>query len=302
MSADHDHSSLKTSKEQPLLFALILTATFLIAEVAGGLITGSFALISDAAHMLTDVTALGIALVAIRIGRRPADAVRTFGYYRFEILAAAFNTILLFFVAMYILFEAYQRLQHPPEISSIGMLVIASIGLVVNLIAMKLLTIGKDKSLNMKSAYLEVWSDMLGSVGVIIGALIISFTGWAWVDSIIAVLIGLWVLPRTWVLLKESINVLLEGVPEGIDFKKLKILAGKVEGVLDIHELHVWAITSDRVSLTAHIVIDEKYECEAVLSSMRKILVSEFSISHTTLQHERKKCVDAISFCNFSST
>ncbi len=301
MSADHDHSGLKTTKERPLLIALILTSSFLIAEVAGGLITGSLALISDAAHMLTDVTALGIALVAIRIGRRPADAIRTFGYYRFEILAAAFNTILLFLVAIYILFEAYQRLKHPPEISSFGMLVIASIGLLVNILSMKLLTGGKDKSLNMKSAYLEVWSDMLGSVGVIIGALIIRFTGWAWVDSIIAVLIGLWVLPRTWVLLKESINVLLEGVPEEIDLKKLQELANKVEGVVDIHELHVWAITSDRVSLTAHIVIEEKYDCESVLLNLRKVFMSEFNISHTTLQHERKKCLEGEEACHFIS-
>ena len=301
MSAEHNHTNLKAGKERPLLFALILTSTFLVAEVVGGLVTGSLALISDAAHMLTDVTALGIALVAIKIARRPADAIRTFGYYRFEILAAAFNTILLFLVAIYILFEAYQRLKHPPEISSIGMLVIASIGLVVNLISMKLLTTGKDKSLNMKSAYLEVWSDMLGSVGVIIGALIIRFTGWAWVDSIIAVLIGLWVLPRTWVLLKESVNVLLEGVPEGIDLKKLKESAGKVEGVLDIHELHVWAITSDRISLTAHVVIEEKYDCESILLDLRKLLMSQFGISHTTLQHERKKCFEGDDVCNFVS-
>jgi len=299
MSAEHNQTSLKAGKERSLLFALILTSTFLAAEVVGGLVTGSLALISDAAHMLVDVTALGIALVAIKIARRPADAMRTFGYYRFEILAAAFNTILLFFVAIYILFEAYQRLKHPPEIYSMGMLVIASIGLAVNLISMKLLTAGKAKSLNMKSAYLEVWSDMLGSVSVIVAAIIIYFTGWAWIDSLIAVLIGLWVLPRTWVLLKESINVLLEGVPEGIDLKKLKESLGKVEGVLDIHELHIWAITTDRISLTAHVVIEEKYDCESVSLNLRELLMSQFGISHTTLQHERKKCYKGEGVCNF---
>ena len=219
MSTEHSHAIPKTSNERALLIALVLTTTFLIVEVAGGIITGSLALISDAAHMLTDVAALAIALAAIRIAKRPADVRRTFGYYRFEILAAAFNTILLFIVAFYILYEAYQRLNSPPEIHSIGMLVIASIGLVINLLSMHLLSMGRDKNLNMKSAYLEVWSDMLGSLGVIIGALIIQFFGWAWVDSIIAILIGLWVLPRTWILLKESINILLEGVPEGIDLK-----------------------------------------------------------------------------------
>ncbi len=163
--------------------------------------------------MLTDVTALIIALIAIRISKRPADARRTFGYYRFEILAAAFTAALLFVVALYIIYEAYQRLKQPPEIYSMGMLLIASIGLVVNLASMYFLSNDKDKNLNLKSAYLEVWSDMLGSVGVISAALLIRFTGWSWVDSAIAVLIGLWVLPRTWILLKETINILLEGVP-----------------------------------------------------------------------------------------
>lgn len=299
MGKEHSHSALKTSKERPLFYALLLTSAFFIAEVAGSLITGSLALLSDAAHMLTDLTALAIALVAIKIGKRPADGVRTFGYYRFEILAAAFNTIMLFFVALYILYEAYQRLSHPPEIHSIGMLVIASIGLVVNLISMRLLMSGKDKSLNIKTAYLEVWSDMLGSIGVIVGALIIQFTGWQLVDSIIAVLIGLWVLPRTWILLKESINILLEGVPEGIDLPKLKKSALEIEGIVDIHELHIWAITSDRISLTAHVVIDKKYDCEEVESKLRQFLATEFNITHTTLQHERQKCRDEEAVCNF---
>lgn len=300
MGKEHNHTIPKTSNERALLLALILTSIFLIAEFSGGIITGSLALISDAAHMLTDVTALAIALAAIRLGKRPADAMRTFGYYRFEILAAAFNTVLLFVVALYILYEAYQRLHNPPEIHSIGMLVIASIGLIVNLLSMRLLTAGKDKSLNLKSAYLEVWSDMLGSIGVIIGAVIIKVFGWAWVDSIIAILIGLWVLPRTWVLLKESINILLEGVPEGIDIKKLKQSVCRIEGILDIHELHVWAITNDKISLTAHIVIDPIYDCERVLPELRELLSTHFGIKHTTLQHEREKCSDEKGECHFT--
>jgi cobalt-zinc-cadmium efflux system protein len=290
MGTEHNHSGIKTGHERPLLFALLLTSAFFVAEVVGGLITGSLALLSDAAHMLTDLTALTIALVAIKISRRPADTMRTFGYYRFEILAAAFNTTLLFLVAIYILYEAYQRFYHPPEIQSMGMLVIASIGLIVNLVSMRLLMSGKNKNLNMKSAYLEVWSDMLGSIGVIVAALIIRFTGWGWVDSIIAVLIGLWILPRTWVLLKESINILLEGVPAGIDLKKLLKLSLEIEGISDIHELHVWGITSDKISLTAHVVIKKEYDCEEVASNLRQMLISQFGISHTTLQHERIKC------------
>jgi len=170
----HSHS---TQKQRPLLLALILTSGFLITEVIGGVLTKSLALLSDAAHMLTDVTALTLSLLAIQIGRKAADKLRTFGYYRFEILAAAFNTILLFLVALYILYEAYARLKHPPHIQSLQMLMIATAGLMVNLISMKLLSSGKEESLNIKSAYLEVWSDMLGSIGVIIGALLIQWTG-----------------------------------------------------------------------------------------------------------------------------
>ncbi|VVC75626.1 Metal cation efflux system protein CzcD [Aquicella siphonis] len=295
---DSHHHTAHASSEYRLVYALILSSVFLVAEIAGGILTHSLALISDAAHMLTDVTALAIALVAIRLGKRPADRVRTFGYYRFEILAAAFNTILLFLVALYIVYEAYSRLSNPPEIQSLGMLVIALIGLLVNLAAMWILTASKDKSLNMKSAYLEVWSDALGSIGVIAGAIIIRFTGWSWVDSLVAVLIGIWVLPRTWVLLKESINVLLEGVPAHINLETLEAAARGVDGVKDIHELHVWTITSGRVSLTAHVVIDKSRDCEQVLQKIRELFASQFGISHTTLQHESKKCLDGEEICN----
>jgi cobalt-zinc-cadmium efflux system protein len=302
MSIGHSHSHVKTTQERPLLLALILTSVFLLAEAVGGILTSSLALISDAAHMLTDVTALAISLVAIKIGQRTADLNRTFGYYRFEILAAVFNTILLFLVALYIVYEAYQRLSHPAEIHSIGMVIIASIGLVVNLVSMRLLTSCKDDSINTKSAYLEVWSDMLGSVGVILAAAIIYFTGWKSVDSVIAVLIGLWVLPRTFVLLKESINILLEGVPKEIDLSKLKESLCRTAGVLDIHELHVWAISSDKISLTAHVVIDPTYDSETVSNTLRKLLISEFNISHITLQQERTKCLDEAVGCNFRHT
>ncbi len=298
MGKNHNHAIPKTNKEKTLTLALILTSTFLIVEIIGGVMTGSLALISDAAHMLTDAAALAIALAAIRIGRRPPDAIRTFGYYRFEILAAVFNAVLLFLIAAYVIYEAYRRFFIAVEIQSIGMLVIASVGLLINLISMRLLTGSKEKSLNIKSAYLEVWSDMLGSVGVIIAALLIRFTGWGWIDSVIAIAIGLWVLPRTWILLKESINILIEGVPEGIDLNKLKKMMCDVNGVIDIHELHVWAITSGKISLTAHIVIDSHENCDAVLTAIRQVLATNFEIVHTTLQHETKKCATEENSCN----
>lgn len=288
----------RVSREKSLWWALLLTGGFLIAEVVGGILTGSLALISDAAHMLTDVTALIIALIAIRVSKRPADARRTFGYYRFEILAAAFNAALLFGVAFYIIYEAYQRLKQPPEIYSMGMLIIASMGLLVNLASMYLLSRDKDKNLNLKSAYLEVWSDMLGSVGVIIAALLIRFTGWGWVDSAIAVLIGLWVLPRTWILLKETINILLEGVPAGIDFNKIKSQIMSIKGISDVHDLHIWAITSDKISLTAHLIIASGFKEELVRGEVQSLLLSQFKISHTTLQTECKKTLHLCSRVN----
>lgn len=300
MGNEHNHSNLKDTKIRPLIFALSLSSLFFLVEVIGGIVTKSLALISDAAHMLTDIMALTIALVAIQIAKKAADTLRTFGYYRFEILAAAFNTILLFMVAVYIFYEAYQRLWQPPEIQTIGMLVVASVGLIVNLLSMWLLTSHKDSNLSMKSAHLEVWSDMIGSIGVIIGALIIKFTGFKWVDSAIAIMMALWVLPRTWILLKESINILLEGVPKGINLREIEKTLLEIKSVLNVHELHVWAIASGKICLTAHVIIEEKSDCEGVLPIMREILASQFGILHTTFQHERKICLNEEVFCHFS--
>ncbi|WP_076591334.1 cation diffusion facilitator family transporter [Herminiimonas arsenitoxidans] len=294
MSAGHTHVSPKGQNQKYLLMAFVLTSTFLVAEVIGGLVTGSLALLSDAAHMLTDASALAIALIAIQIAKRAADARRTFGYHRFEILAASFNAIMLFFVAMYILYEAYRRFQSPMEIQSTGMLIIATLGLIINLISMKLLSAGKDASLNIKGAYLEVWSDMLGSIGVIAGALIIRFTGWIWVDSIIAVGIGFWVLPRTWILLRESINVLLEGVPEHIDLEKVRKSVLEIAGVNSVHDLHVWSISSGNTSLTMHVVgEDQNIGEDTLLATIQEVLAKQWEIHHTTIQIEKEACDQA---------
>src|SRR5689334_15999907 len=187
MGHDHSHAVQVAGNEKRLLWALGLTATFMGVEIVGGILTNSLALLSDAAHMFTDVTALAISLAAVRIGKRAADDRRSYGYQRFEILAAAFNALLLFAVAGYILYEAYERFRSPPQVESTGMLMIAIAGLVINFISMKLLAGGKEESLNVKGAYLEVWSDMLGSAGVIAAALIIKVTGWSWVDPLVAV-------------------------------------------------------------------------------------------------------------------
>ena len=282
---DHSHAVVTEGNARKLTIALILTSTFLVIEVIAGLITQSLALLSDAAHMFTDAAALAIALAAIQIAKRPADNKRTFGYQRFEILAALFNASMLFFVAMYILYEAYQRFTQPPEIQSIGMLVVASIGLVINLISMKILMSSATESLNMKGAYLEVLSDALGSLGVIIGAVIIYFTNWYWVDTIIAVAIGFWVLPRTWILLKQSINILLEGVPEEVDIEKLRNDLLALDGVESIHQLKVWAITSKNIHLTVHLFAPNA-DRKQLHYAAAEMLSHEHGIAEVTLQIE----------------
>ncbi len=243
--------------------------------------------------MFTDAAALAVSLAALRIAKRAADRKRTFGYYRFEILAATFNASVLFLVAGYILYEAYQRFLTPPEVQSIGMLVIASLGLAVNIIGMSLLRAGSTTSLNVKGAYLEVWSDMLGSVGVIVAAVLIYFTGWAWVDPLVAVAIGLWVLPRTWTLLKASINILLEGVPEGLQLDEIEQALLAVPGVTALHDLHVWAFTSGKNSLSAHVVAAPNSKEQDVLRAASDMVASRFGITHTTVQIEIEQCRQA---------
>lgn len=301
MGSNHQHALPSNGNERALWAALGLTTIFLVAEFVAGVRYGSLALIADAAHMLTDAAALAIALAAVRVARRPADAKRTYGYHRFEILAAAFNALLLFGVAIYILYEAWRRFVAPAEVQSTAMLVVAVLGLVVNLVSMRLLSQGRDESLNVKGAYLEVWSDMLGSLGVIVAALIIRFTGWVWVDAVVAAGIGLWVLPRTWLLLKESLNILLEGTPEGIDLDAVSNAMIGVSGVESVHDLHVWALTSGKNSLTAHVVYSETVvpRHEALVEQIKVVLAERFRIFHTTLQLERTACEHSADGCNF---
>ena len=291
MSAGHDHGGGEVKHEKPLWWALGLTATFLVAEVIGGLLTNSLALLSDAAHMATDVIALTISLIAVRLSRRPPDAKRTYGYARMEAIGAMVNGGMLFLVAGYILWEAVGRFSEPPSVASTGMLVIAALGLVINLIAMRLLKAGSGESLNVKGAYLEVWADMLGSVGVIIGALIIQFTGFYIADPIIAVLIGLWVLPRTWTLLRAAGQVLMQGVPDGLDLEAVRAMMLSHPSVEAIHDVHAWALASKEPILTAHIVLDAPTEdIDQVRRTLAAALDEQFGIAHATLQVERFAC------------
>ena len=301
MSADHDHSHDHDAGhshvpsvikyERPLWIAFGLTLFSLFVEVAGGILTNSLALLSDAAHMMTDVIALGVSLFAVRLARKPADAKRTYGYARMEAIGAMINGGLLFLVAGYILWEAVGRFREPPHVASTGMLVVAGLGLVVNLISMQLLRAGAGDSLNMKGAYLEVWSDMLGSVGVILGALAIRFTGWTVIDPIIAVLIGLWVLPRTWVLLRQAGHVLMQGVPAGVDLDAVRDAMQAQPGVAAVHDLHVWALGSREPILTAHVLLaNDAADTDGIRIAMAEMLHERFDIDHATLQLEGRHC------------
>jgi cobalt-zinc-cadmium efflux system protein len=282
----HEHHGSSVQHERPLWWAFGLTTAFLGAEVVGGLLTNSLALLSDAAHVATDVFALAVCLVAVRLARRPPDARRTYGYARTEAIGALINGVLLFVVAGYILWEAVKRFVTPAGVAPTGMLVIASSGLVVNLTAVWLLHAGSGESLNVKGAYLEVWSDMLGAVGVIVGAIIIMLTGWVVADAVIAVLISLWVLPRTWRLLREAGHILMEGVPPAILLENVRGVLMAEQGVVSVHDLHVWSLGSREPTLTAHVVLEEGCDATLVRNALASALQSRFGIGHTTLQLE----------------
>lgn len=292
MAHSHSHShghhhGAGAKNEQRLALTLGLTSLFVVVEIVAGVLSGSLALLSDAAHMFSDVAGLTVALLAMKIGRRPANARKTYGYYRLEILASAFNAILLFLVGIYIVYEAWRRFNEPPEIHSLPMLLVAVLGLAVNFIGMQLLADGKDHNLNMKGAYLEVWSDFLGSAGVIAAALVIIGTGWLWVDSLVAVLIGIWVLPRSWTLLGESMNILLQGAPKGIAVSEIESALLSISGVSEVHNLHVWSLTSSRNVITAHIVTKAPVERFAgIRREIEKLLEERHDLHLSTIQIE----------------
>lgn len=269
-----------------LRWALALTSTYMIAEVIGGVWTGSLALLADAAHMLTDVLGLALALVAIRFAAREATPKLTYGYLRMEVLSALINAVVLLMLTVYIIYEAYQRFLAPPEILSGPMLAVAVIGLVVNLISMRLLAAGSSESLNVKGAYFEVLGDMLGSVGVIAAALLMMWKGWRLADPIIGAGIGLFIVPRTVILLKQVTNILMEGTPAHVDVEAMQRKLLVIPGVKGVHDLHVWTITSGIDAMSCHLVVDDMARGGAVLREARALAKKEFGIDHLTVQVE----------------
>lgn len=285
----HHHGINREGNKKGLTIALIITFSIMIMEFVGGLITNSLALLSDAGHMLSDSSSLLLSLIAFWFAAKPPSANKTYGYYRFEILAAFFNGITLFVMAGWIIYEAYGRFFEPPTVSSGTMIWIASIGLIANLLsAYFLMKKGNvEENVNVKSAYLHVIGDALGSLGAIVAGLVMLFFEWYIADPIISVIVALLILKSAWGVLKTTIHILMEGTPITIDQKKVKEVLLSIEGVKDIHDLHIWTITSGLDSLTCHVLIKDGVDEQDILQQAIKQIETNFGITHTTIQVEK---------------
>ncbi len=273
----------------------------MIIEVIGGIWTNSLALLSDAGHMLSDAAALGLSFLAIKLGERKATLSKTFGYKRFEIIAASINGITLILISLYIFYEAFHRFFDPPVVQSTGMLTISILGLLVNIIAAWILMSGdKEENLNVRSAFLHVLGDMLGSVGAIIAALLIMFFGWGIADPIASVIVAVLVLISGWRVTKESIHVLMEGTPRQLDLGSIKKALVEINGVEDVHDLHTWSITSELIMLSCHMTISSPNGHDEILHKAQAILHDSFHIEHSTIQIELKEkgCPSHHGTCN----
>jgi cobalt-zinc-cadmium efflux system protein len=265
---------------------LIVSLAILVIEVVGSVLSNSLALLADAGHMLTDVSGVGMTLLAIWFAGRAASPSRTFGYLRIEILAAVANAVLLFGVVVFVLFEAWQRLSEPTQVASGLMLAVALVGLAANGVSLLLLRDAQRESLNMRGAYLEVMGDLAGSAAVIIAALVIAFSGWAGADAVASALIGLLIVPRTFSLLREATDILLEGAPKAVDLAHVRQHILDAPGVVDCHDLHAWTITSGMNVVSAHVVLAEAGDADLALDALSKCLAEDFDIEHSTFQLE----------------
>lgn len=289
MGHDHVHSAAGKNKRR-LAIVLGLTTLYLVAEVVGGRLTGSLALLADAGHMLTDVAGLGMALLAIRFAEKEATPEHTYGYYRVEILAALTNAVILIGISFYVLYEAYERFCNPPEVQSTPMLLVALVGLAINVAGIFILRAGAGESLNMKGAYFEVLSDLLTSVGVIVAGVVMLTTGWYYADPLISAGIGLFILPRTWLLMRDAVGVLLEGTPSDVNIASVRKGIESVAGVAGIHDLHVWSLTSGVNAMSVHAVLAAGASHDEVLAAVRRHVTANFKISHVTVQVESEGC------------
>ena len=290
MHQEEEHQDNAIGK--PLKITLGLVLIIMVAEIIGGVFSNSLALLSDAGHMLTDALALGLSLFAMNLARRPATSTKTFGYHRAEIMAALANGTVLILVSIFIFYEAYQRFSVEPVVKGPLMLIVACIGLVANLIGLYLLRRGSRKSINIKAAFWHIIGDTMSSVGVIIAAVIIYFTGWNIADPILAVVIGIVILWGAVRIVKESVDILLESVPQHIEIEKVTAAVKSIPGVEDLHDIHIWTITSGIYALSAHLSITDQTVSQScdILTKVNEVLAEDFNITHTTLQLECESC------------
>ena len=289
----HTHSPDHRTEEQRVFWAMVLTGSFMVAEFIGGLISGSLALIADSAHMLTDTASLALAWVAMRIANRPADRLRSYGYHRFQILAAFINGVAFMVMVVWIAIEAIQRLFNPVEVLGGTMMVIALVGLAVNILAFFILHSSHSENLNIQGAIVHVLGDLLGSVAAISAAGVILWTGWMPIDPLLSVFVALLILRSAWVVVKRSSHILLEGVPEDVDVKLIKTaLVDTIPEVQDVHHVHVWSLTPERPLLTMHVNVSDNTDTNEVLSAVKKVLSTRFGIDHSTIQIESGQCSD----------
>lgn len=284
-----EHSHGHNANKKALTISFCLIASFMLVEFIGGILTNSLALLSDAGHMLSDAVALGLSLAALIFGERAATPEKTYGYKRFEILAALLNGIALVALSIYILYEAIVRLSSPPMVIGKGMIIISVIGLIINIVVAWILSRGETKeNLNVKSAFMHVLGDLLGSVGAIIAALLIIFFGWNIADPIASMIVSVLVLYSGWHILKDSVNILMESKPANINTEQLIETIKSIDGVTGIHDLHIWMITQEFLSLTTHLAVDNDSDRDVLLSKVTEVIKKETGITHITIQMEGK--------------
>ncbi|UOQ95166.1 cation diffusion facilitator family transporter [Halobacillus shinanisalinarum] len=286
----HGHNHTHGANKKALLISFIITTTYMVIEAIGGFLTNSLALLSDAGHMLSDSVSLGVGVLAFVMGEKVADYSKTYGYKRFEILAALFNGVTLVLISLYIFYEAYQRFTNPPEVGSMGMLTIAIIGLIVNIsVAWILMRQGDTKeNLNLRGAFLHVLGDLLGSVGAIVAALLIMFFQWGWADPLASVIVAILILISGWRVARDAVHVLMEGTPKNVEIKDITDTIEAIPGILGIHDLHVWSITSGQNALSCHAVVTENLtiqECQELLRTVEAQLQNKH-VGHVTVQLE----------------
>jgi cobalt-zinc-cadmium efflux system protein len=303
---NHDHSHGHTShlhlahdriaSQRLLLIVLAITFIYMIAEAIGGYFANSLALLSDAGHMFTDVAALALSLLAVRFASRPATPGKTYGFYRLEILAALVNGVTLIVLSLLICYEAYQRLWHPAEVKGWTLILISAGGLIVNIICAYLLAKGQKETLNVRGAFLHVLGDLLGSVAAIVAGVLIIWRGWAWADPIFSVVISILIIYSSWRLVADAVNILLEGTPSHINIAAVEQAMRTIAGVREVHDLHIWTITSGRHAVTVHVVVNDAGQSYRILRELRELLAQRFALTHSTIQIEDPTFATMVNF------